>query len=143
MPSAHPDPASTLPEIDELIAAARAVVGEFALGEEFVAGTVAAAVRGRSGRTYTGVCFDVACGIGFCAEHAAVAEMLKHRESEVDVIVAVDRNRVIAPCGRCRELLAQVDPKNLDCRVVLDGGRLVRLRELLPEHWRGREGSPT
>jgi hypothetical protein len=32
---------------------------------------------------YTSVWIDTACSLGFCAEHAAVAEMLKTRESGV------------------------------------------------------------
>jgi cytidine deaminase len=124
-----------LPEIGELIAAARRVQGEFSLGADFAAGGVAAAVRGRSGRLYTGICLDLACGLGFCAEHAAVAEMLKHRESEIDAVVAVGAGVILAPCGRCRELMAQINPANLDCRVVLGEDRVVVLRTLLPEHW--------
>jgi cytidine deaminase len=136
-----------LPEIGELIAAARGVQGAFSLGADFSAGAVAAAVRGRSGRVYTGVCLDLACGLGFCAEHAAVAEMLKHRESEIDAVVAVGADVILAPCGRCRELMAQVNPANLDCRVVLAPDRVVLLRALLPEHWldtiTGRSGGRT
>ena len=123
------------PEFDELIAAARRVQGKFLLGDKFSAGAVAAAVRGRSGRIYTGICLDLACGIGFCAEHSAVAEMLKARESEIDAVVAVGPGMILAPCGRCRELMAQVNPANLDCRVVLGEDRVVRLRALLPEFW--------
>jgi cytidine deaminase len=124
------------PEISELIAAARRVQGEFSLRGSFVAGSVGAAVRGRSGRIYTGVCLDLACGIGFCAEHAAVAEMLKNRESEIDAIVAAWGNGILgAPCGRCRELMAQINRQNLNSRVVLSEERVVVLRDLLPEHW--------
>ena len=69
-------------EDQELIEAARAVQGHFALSEpDRSAGSVAAALRTRSGAVYTGICIDVSCGIGFCAEHAAIAEMLKHRET--------------------------------------------------------------
>ncbi len=124
-----------LPEIGALIAAARRVQGEFALGVDFSAGGVGAAVRSRTGRIYTGICLDVACGLGFCAEHAAVAEMLKDRESVIDAVVAVGANGIMAPCGRCRELMAQIDPANLDCHVVLAEDRVVALRTLLPEHW--------
>jgi cytidine deaminase len=123
------------PEIRELVAAARRVQGEFPLGRGFSAGGVGAAVRARSGRVYTGVCLDLACGIGFCAEHAAVAEMLKHKESAIEAVVAVGSGVILAPCGRCRELMVQINPANLDCQVVLGEDRLVTLRSLLPEHW--------
>jgi cytidine deaminase len=123
------------PQIRDLIAVARRIQGEFSLGADFSAGSVAAAVRSRSGRLYTGICLDLACGIGFCAEHAAVAEMLKHRETEIEVVVAVGAGGILAPCGRCRELMAQINPANLDCGVVLGEDRVVVLRTLLPEHW--------
>ena len=122
-------------EFRELIAAARQVQGKFTLGEDFSAGSVGAAVRSRSGQVYTGICLDLACGIGFCAEHAAVAEMLKHRQSEIDAVVAVGKDVILAPCGRCRELMAQINPRNLDCWVILGEDRWVALRTLLPEHW--------
>lgn len=119
----------------QLIEAARAVYGEFALSEHFTVGSVGAAVRTAQGNIYTGVCIDLACGIGFCAEAAAVAEMLKHRETRITEIVAVNQYGILAPCGRCREMIAQVDSRNLDCRVIIGEDRIVTLRELLPEHW--------
>jgi len=41
--------------------------------------------------------------------------------------------KIIAPCGRCRELIYQVDVANTETRVLLNNGRAVRLKELLPE----------
>ena len=61
--------------------------------------------------------------------------MLKHRESEIEAVVAVGAGGILAPCGRCRELMAQINPANLDCEVVLGEDRVVSLRTLLPEHW--------
>ena len=67
--------------IEELIEAARAVQGTFRLREpEFSAASVGAALQTTSGAVHTGVCIDVACGMGFCAEHAAIAEMLAELE---------------------------------------------------------------
>ena len=43
--------------------------------------------------------------------------------------------RILPPCGRCREMLAQVDSRNVDCKVILDNNHAVLLRELLPLHW--------
>jgi cytidine deaminase len=124
------------PDIEKLIDAARAVQGACALKEpDFSAASVGAALRTTSGAIYTGVCIDLACGIGFCAEHAAIAEMLKHREVEIDAIVAVNNSWILPPCGRCRELIAQISPRNADTQVILPGERVVTLRELLPEHW--------
>ncbi len=123
-------------KLQMLIDLARPLVGEMILGRpDMSAATVAAAIVTTAGNTYTGICVHLSCGIGFCAEHAAVAEMLKARETEIDAIVAVCEDGVLPPCGRCRELLVQVNPKNLDALVALPGDRVKRLRELLPEHW--------
>jgi cytidine deaminase len=119
-----------------LIAAAQAVVGEFELIKpSLTAGAVGAALLTDAGHLYTGINLDLACGIGFCAEHSAVAEMLKQRETVVRRIVAVDRDRIVAPCGRCRELLIQLDRRNLDCVVLLPEGAQATLRELMPNAW--------
>ena len=119
-----------------LIAEARRVLGKFALVKPSIsAGGVACALEAASGRIYTGICLDLACGIGFCAEHAAVAEMLKARETEIRRIVAVDDEGVLAPCGRCRELLVQVDRANLACEVLLPGDSSARMADLLPRAW--------
>jgi cytidine deaminase len=100
----------------KLIEAAKAVCGEFRLREDFSAGVVGAAILTARGNIYTGICIDLACGLGFCAEVAAVAEMLKARETHILAVVAVsNEGSFAAPCGRCRETIAQVDSHNLDC----------------------------
>ena len=119
----------------KLIEAAKAVREAFELREDFSAGSVGAAILTAKGNIYTGICLDLACGLGFCAEVAAVAEMLKARETHVLAVVAVSKRGVLTPCGRCRETIAQVDAQNLDCSVILGDDREVPLRELLPEHW--------
>ena len=123
-------------KVQELIDLASPLLGEIVLSRpDMTAATVAAAIRTKSGRVYTGVCLHVSCGIGFCAEHAAIAEMVKGRETQIDLLVAVCDEGILAPCGRCRELVVQVDLRNFAARVVLPKGRIATLRELLPDHW--------
>jgi cytidine deaminase len=123
---------------DGLVARAKAVAGRFPLGG-FVsnsAGEVAAALVTPDGNVYTGICIDVACSLGFCAEHAAIAEMLKNRETRVEKIVAVRQDgKILPPCGRCRELLVQIDPENIRTEVIVDDGVTAPLAELLPRRW--------
>jgi cytidine deaminase len=122
-------------ETSGLIEAARAVVGEFTLAEDFSAGGVGAAIRTVQGNVYTGICIDLSCGLGFCAEVAAIAQMLSHRETQIDTVVAVTSDGILPPCGRCRETMAQVDLRNLDCKVIIGEETVVPLRDLLPNHW--------
>ena len=119
---------------EALIAAARALARPYAPSDDCRAGDVAAALVTAAGNVYTGICVDTACSLGFCAEHAAVAEMLKAREAEVRTVVAVNsRGEILPPCGRCRELLWQVHVRNRDAQVVVGPNELRSLAELLPE----------
>jgi cytidine deaminase len=117
---------------EDLIHTASQLVGEFRTSQDCVAGGVAAALISRSGRVYTGICIDTACSLGCCAEHAAVAEMLKARESEIDTIVAVCGGEIVLPCGRCRELIRQINAANVRTRIIIASGRVATLSELLP-----------
>ena len=116
----------------DLIQAATQLVGQFRTSQDCVAGGVAAALVTRAGNVYTGICIDTACSLGFCAEHAAIADMLKARESEIEAIVAVAASGIYAPCGRCRELIRQVNPANSTTRVIVGVGTVVSLSDLLP-----------
>lgn len=120
----------------ELIEIAKSLVGEIPLTDGLSsAGTVGAALLTAKGNIYRGICLDYACGLGFCAEHAAVAEMLKHRETQIMKIVAVDREKVLTPCGRCRELMMLTDALNRNTQVIIAESQTVKLFELLPYYW--------
>lgn len=128
-------------EFTHLIEQARRHVGVMPLGVKHAdAASVACALQTTAGDVFTGVCLDLPCGIGFCAEHAAVAEMVKSRQTKIDLIVAVNKDRVLTPCGRCRELLFQIDPDNVRTQVVVAFDESIELGELLPLHW--MEGLP-
>lgn len=101
-------------------------------------GGVGCALLTKKGKIYTGVCIDACCGIGFCAEHSAIAEMLKNGESEIKEILAVKvvrGNAVVAPCGRCRELILQVNFKNTKTLVHIANKKTKLLSSLLPNTW--------
>lgn len=122
----------------ELIAIADKLVGYFDSSRDCSAGGVAAALETVAGNVYTGICVETHCGMGFCAEHAAVAEMLKARESQIRRIVAVTHPEgILPPCGRCRELLWQVNDRNCDAQVIVALNRSIPLSDLLPQpRWR-------
>jgi cytidine deaminase len=118
----------------DLVAAASALARPYRPSEACASGSVASALLTEAGNVYTGICVDTECSLGFCAEHAAVAEMLKARESHIRMIVAVGSDgAVLPPCGRCRELIWQVSPANRSTLVVLGDGVSKRLGELLPD----------
>lgn len=121
---------------EQLIKEAQSVLGEYTLSHpDYSAASVGAALLTTKGNVYSGINLDVACGIGFCAEHSAISEMLKNRETQIEMIVAVNAEGIIPPCGRCRELMLQVDKKNLNTKVYLSEEHYMTLDELLPQRW--------
>ena len=115
----------------ELIQRARSVVNPQRYGQCDVGG-VGCALITEKGNVYQGVCIDVSCGIGFCAEHGAIATMLMNGESKIAKIVAVWEEKIIPPCGRCREFMWQINPENAATEVLVEPNKTVTLKELLP-----------
>ena len=86
---------------------------------------------------FQGVCIDTISGMGFCAEHTAISQMITQGEYKISKIVAVKKDDegnifVLAPCGRCREFMHQTNKENIHTRVVLGKNKTVELAELLP-----------
>ncbi len=102
------------------------------------AGGVAAAILTKNGNVYLGVCIDTACGLGMCAERAAIANMITMGESKIDKMVAVMLDGSVGPpCGACREFMMQLDRDSGDIEILVDleSRRTVRLSELYPDFW--------
>ncbi len=98
---------------------------------------VGCALITEKGKIFTGVSLNLACGIGFCAEHTAISQMITQTdETHIKTIVATNDESVIPPCGRCRELMNILDAKNMDTEVIIADDKKVKLRELLPFAWR-------
>ncbi len=114
---------------------AKALTGKKELNISVQYAQVGCALMTDKGNIYTGICIVAKCGIGFCAEHAAIAEMLKNDESRIAKIVSIDKKGVAPPCGRCRELIKQVNYENLKTEVMVSEDEIVTLGELLPHVW--------
>ena len=123
----------------EMIEQANKILNPRKLGQNNTAGNVACALLGNDGNLYYGVCIDVSCSMGFCAEHAAIAAMITAGETGISKIVAVkggDESKVLPPCGRCREFMNQIDDNNYDhTDVILGVAEAVKLRALLPRSY--------
>lgn len=121
----------------KLYEAAKAVLNPRKLTEYAEAGGVGAAILAANGEIYTGVCIDVACSIGFCAEHAAAAAMITAGESKILAVAAVGWDgEIMPPCGRCREFLTSLHPDNRYADVLLPGWKTCALEDLLPYDWK-------
>jgi cytidine deaminase len=108
--------------------------------------TVAAAMRSRDGRVFTGLHLGATVGrMSICAEAVALGRAILDGGGDVETVVAVRHPKpeevvrdlaVVPPCGACREMLLDHAPEAL---VIVPGpGGLVKLpvRALLPAPYR-------
>ena len=121
-------------EFNQLLAIAKGLAKERKLSKVATAGTVAAVILTDKGNIYTGICIDTPAGMGFCAEHSAIASMVTAGESHIVKIVAsgIDDEGACAPCGRCREFINSVHDENYKCEVMLEDGSITTIEKLLP-----------
>ncbi len=96
-------------------------------------GTVACALRAANGRVYRGVCIDLRCSLGACAEQVAAGQMVTDGETRVNALVCLRQTAAgyeyLKPCGKCQEYLAQLDPANRETLVVCGEEAVERLGE--------------
>ena len=107
---------------------------------------VAAAIRSRDGRIWTGLHIGTTVGrLSVCAEAVAFGRAVLDGDGTIETAVAVrhpkpeEENRelaVVAPCGACREMILDHAPQATI--IVKDAGVLIKLpiRTLLPLPYR-------
>jgi cytidine deaminase len=108
--------------------------------------TVAAALRGRDGRIWTGLHLGATVGrLSICAEAIALGRALLEGDGSIATAVAVRHPKpeeddralaVVSPCGACREMIMDYAP---DALVIMPGptGPLkLPIRVLLPVPYR-------
>jgi cytidine deaminase len=105
--------------------------------------TVAAAIRGRDGRIWTGLHIGTTVGrLAICAEAVALGRALLEGDGTIATVVAVrhpkpeetDRElAVVSPCGACREMILDYSP---DALVILPGKLKRPIGALLPAPYR-------
>jgi len=99
-------------------------------------GGVGCALVTSRGNLFFGVNTQFDCGLGVCAEHSAIGSMITNSKTEIKTIVAVSsKGKVMPPCGKCRELVRQVNKKNANTLVILSKSKKIKLKELLPNMW--------
>ena len=107
---------------------------------------ISAAVRGASGRVYTGLHLDTYVGrASVCAEAVALGQAMAAGETKIEAIVSLRHPRpreqhreckAVSPCGICREMLNDFAP---GAAVLLDGAEGIHRRPveaLLPDKYR-------
>jgi cytidine deaminase len=95
---------------------------------------VGAALQTASGSVYTGCNVENASyGLSICAERVAVFKAVCEGERQFEALAVVSEN-MAAPCGACRQVLAEF---GLTTKVILadleGGSKVFTVGELLPE----------
>lgn len=122
-------------EFEVLKSVAKKLAGDTVVSNYVRCGHVACALLTDAGNVYTGISINAKCGIGFCAEHSAIADMLKAGESRIVKIVSSSSNNVVVSCGRCLEFIRQLNGENINTKVLLKNGEVKTVGELLPVRW--------
>ena len=108
--------------------------------------TVAAAIRSRDGRIWTGVHLGATVGrLAICAEPIALGRAILQGDGTMAVGVAVRHRKpeegagapdIVSPCGACRELLMDYAPDALVIVPSPSGPVKRSVRALLPDPYR-------
>lgn len=108
--------------------------------------TVAAALRGRDGRIWTGIHLGATVGrLSICAEAIALGRACMDGDGTIECAVAVRHPKpeesvqeiaIVSPCGACRENILDFDAEAFVIVETVAGLRRVPVRSLLPLPYR-------
>jgi len=98
---------------------------------------VAAAVLTDKGNIYRGVNVENASyGLTICAERSAISAMVTSGErNPLAVAIVTDMDKPIPPCGACRQVIAEFNPRALIIMHSIKTGETIvkSLEELFPQ----------
>jgi cytidine deaminase len=131
---AAPETPALRPDDVALVEAARRII---ALRRKPEWHSVGCALRTRSGRVFTSVHVGAYVGrIDVCAEAIAIGMGAAEGDTDIETIVAVNKDgHVVAPCGMCRELIADYGSS---ANVIVPspaGDTVVPIGSLLPNKY--------
>lgn len=100
---------------------------------------VGAAVQTKSGVIYSGCNVENASyGLTVCAERTALFQAIAAGEREFSLLAVVaDTPQPVAPCGACRQVMAEFEVDTIVLANLAGDVSVYRLEELLPAAFRG------
>jgi cytidine deaminase len=119
---------------DELIAAAS--TAQSVAYAPYSGFAVGAAVQTKSGKIFSGCNVEnVSFGLTICAERAAIAAAVADGVRDlIAIAVITDSKKPAVPCGACRQVMAEFNPKMRIVAATTNGeSEEFELSELLPK----------
>lgn len=117
--------------MNELIAEAKKVIDQHGSEQH----KVAAVMRSRDGRLFTGVSVQ-SQKMHLCSEWPIFSEALM-ADADIEMAVAVRKKNgeyiIYPPCGFCRELYMTYFP---EANIIVDESTCIKASELLPYMWK-------
>lgn len=119
---------------DDLLAAAKLIRNRAYV--PYSAFPVGAALRTKSGNTYTGCNIEnAAYPVSCCAERVAIFQAIANGEKDfTEMAVVADTDRPVPPCGSCRQVMSEFFKTDMIIHLsnLKDDIRTVTMEELLP-----------
>ena len=104
---------------------------------------VGAALITSDGEIFSGANLDNASfGASICGERSAVASMVSSGKTRIkELLVVTDTNPPAAPCGICRQIMAEFAEDDMLVHLANVSGDVntLPLKELLPHSFRGKD----
>ena len=93
--------------------------------------SVGCALKTSSGKIYDGVNIENSVfGLAICAERVAVFKAVSEGSVDIEEIAVVaSTGKPVYPCGACRQVLFEFNPKT---KICLSDGKILILSEILP-----------
>ena len=93
--------------------------------------SVGCALKTSSGKIYDGVNIENSVyGLTMCAERVAVFKAVSDGHADIEEIAVVaSTNKPIYPCGACRQVLLEFNPRT---KIRLSDEKIISLLEILP-----------
>jgi cytidine deaminase len=121
---------------EELIKLAKSKTKKEILTSSCAIGHIGCALETSDGELYFGISIVNDCALGMCSEQSAISSMLLNRKTEIKKIVSVKYDGTVYPaCGKCRELIYQINHKNENTNIIIDKTKSIKLKDLLPYNW--------
>ena len=86
---------------------------------------------------YVGQSLVATCGLGYCAEQAAISQMINDGETKIESLLVIDKfNNILTPCGKCCEMITQINDENYECTIMLENDERLLLRDIYRIDWK-------